>query len=135
MHGTEGAFAYTPTFNIRRSEITAHPKGYIHWVRYSTPALVFSHLTTSLILQGIDLRTVLTQRSFTLLCDVSEEDPVAPQLLDYGPFYLLKGALTPVYRPPLRLEDVVIARLMERPEGLTDLELVTYLIMTVCPPR
>jgi hypothetical protein len=131
MHGTQGAFARMPLGSVLLHDHTQHAKGSITWTKYSAPALVFSQLTACLILQGADLRNVFTERAYAVIANKDGEEV---RILDYGPFYLLKGSLSPVHEPPLRLRDVVLARLQERPKDTTNLEIVTHLIMSVCPP-
>lgn len=109
---------------------TSHPKGSIFWGKFMFDELVFSHLTAMLVLQGGDLRHVFTDRSHIKFGE---------QLVEYGPFYLLKGSLSKVTSPPLRLEGgVVLAKLENRPfhnerPALTDLEIVTHLLAEVLP--
>ena len=130
-HGTEGAFARSSGFfSARHHESTPHPDGMIQWARYEHHALTFSHLATCLVLQGADLRNIFTERSFAVICD-GEKDVV---VWDHGPFYLLKGTLSSVGDPPLRLKDAVLACLVDYPKNLTPLEVTTYLILTLYPP-
>lgn len=108
---------------------TLHSTGVILWSKFVFDELTFSHLTAMLVLQGGDLRHVFTGRSYIKFGG----------LVEYGPFYLLKGSLSKVTSPPLRLEGgVVLARLRDQSvlsdkPKLTDLEIVTHLLAEVLP--
>jgi hypothetical protein len=117
--------------------VTSHPRGNIFWSKYYFNNLVFSQMTACIVMQGADLRSIFSARSYCVLQHTHEAPNLTiedERVLDYGPFYLLKGVPSQVYDPPLRLKNVVMARLGAHPEGLTDIELVTFLIMSVCPP-
>ena len=135
--GSEGAFARATQFTKKVPEVTAHQKGDVIWSKYSFDALVFSQTTACLVLQGADLRNIFTARAYCVLQHTHTTPSLVSKdehILDYGPFYLLKGTPSPVHDPPLRLQNAVMARLGSHPEGLSDLEIVLFLIMTVCPP-
>jgi len=127
--GVVGPLAWARSGSWTTPNYTLHSTGVILWSRFDFDELVFSHLTAMLVLQGGDLRHVFTGRSYIRFGD----------LVEYGPFYLLKGSLSKVTDPPLRLKGgVVLARLRdqsvlsEKPK-LTDLEIVTHLITEVLP--
>jgi hypothetical protein len=135
--GFEGAFARASQFTKTIPEVTQHPKGSLIWSKYCFGALTFSQTTACIVLQGADLRNIFTARACCVLVHTHTTpslEKVEEHILDYGPFYLLKGVPSPVHDPPLRLKNVVMARLGTQPEGLSDLEIVTFLIMAVCPP-
>jgi hypothetical protein len=128
--GAEGPLAWATRGVFSTPVCTPHPKGKIFWCKFAFDELVFSHLTAMLVLQGGDLRHVFSARSYIKF---------GKHLVDYGPFYLLKGALSKVTSPPLRLQGgVVLAKIENRPfdgdrPALTDLEIVTHLIAEVLP--
>lgn len=135
--GTEGALARATQFGMTNQEVTAHPKGNVLWLKYCFDNLVFSQMTACSVLQGADLRSIFSARSYCVLQHTHETAHLRVEdafVLDHGPFYLLQGVLSQVYDPPLRLKKAIMARLGARPQGLSDIELVTFLIMTVCPP-
>lgn len=84
----------------------------------------FEHAATVLVVQGMVLQDFFPPDVYFKHAPYA--DPIAR-----GPFLLLKGELSQPWDPPLRLKNMVLARVNSVPEGMKREELLGHLLRAV----
>ncbi len=98
--------------------------GSIEWESIESSAFVFSQTAALLVAQGMKLSQLLPPDVRFDLSSVGVEGPT-------GPFLLLKGTLSTPDSPPMRLKDMVLARLTRVPVGMSEADVLSDLLRSV----
>jgi hypothetical protein len=119
--GWSGSIGYCTTFSWERP----CRNGGVEWEKVTSPSFVFSQTAALLVAQGMKLSDLFPP-------DVSFVVPHKEgDLRVRGPFLLLKGTFSRPSSPPLRLQDMVLARVSLVPGGMPDDEVRAVLLRAV----
>lgn len=98
----------------------------LEWERLRIPTFFFEHAATILVVQGMVLQDFFPPDVYFQNLGSLDEEPLAR-----GPFLLLKGELSMPWDPPLRLKDMVLAKVTKMPKDMAREELLALLLRTV----
>jgi hypothetical protein len=93
------------------------------WETIRSPAFYFEHAATILVVQGMVLQDFFPPDVRFVNVASLDETPIAE-----GPFLLLKGELSMPWDPPLRLKNMVLAKVTKMPEDMTREQLLAILL-------
>lgn len=97
--------------------------GLICWEKYAVSELRFSHHVSLLILQGLSLEGLFNACIFS-----------SPEVHERGPFVLLAGQVTPIYRAPLAMSGLVLGRTTTVPKEISRSDLCAVMLQKVLFP-
>lgn len=118
--GWSKPIGYCPQFEHTRSVRI----GEIEFSRIDAQEFFFDHAATVLVVQGMMLQDFFSS-------DVYFQSALDGHVFDHGPFIFLKGALSSFASPPLRLKNMVLARVTSMPKDMTRTELLGALLRAI----
>lgn len=114
-----------PIWRCNRLLVSRIGRGRVTWDRYDIRTVYLSHVAALLASQGLPVNELFPSSGYFSSIDG----------LQTGPFVYLAGELAPHAEPPARVLNVVLARIVSTPSGLSMAEVLGELVETVLASR
>jgi hypothetical protein len=118
--GAESSVGYCDGFALTKGLVTDG----VQWEKIEIPELTLNQTSAILVTQGMLLQDLFARHSWFI-------DKKRGDVLAVGPFYLLKATLTSPASPPLRLRGIVLAGVLQYPEGMKKMDVLGKLLQAV----
>lgn len=109
------------TFTIMPNILTETSAGPLIWDSWKTTEIRIEHTASLMLLQGLEI-----QRFFSAGVQLRSRNGVA-----CGSFLFLKGELSEIWKVPLLITNVVLAKVQHLPKNLSSEELLGTLISSI----